>query len=258
MSIDSIESDFQKKVSAKIRLESEGTERFRVFTPFRFDDGDHLVIVLKKNKSGWLLSDEAHTYMRLTYDIKLKDLHKGTRQKIISNVLTAYQVQELNGELILNVPGDRYGDALFTFVQALIKISDVSYLTRVRIRSTFKEDFRALLSEFVPNDRLTFNWHDSDRDPQRYYMVDCRVNSMPKPLFVHAIASDGAARDATISLLQFERWEIKFRSLAIFQDQETISRRVLARYSDVCEKQFSSLVPNKERIVSYVSEAISL
>ena len=70
---------FKKKVSAKIRFSSEGTERFRVFTPFHFDDGDHLVIVLKKNKNGWLLSDEAHTYMRLTYDIDRKDVHKGNR-----------------------------------------------------------------------------------------------------------------------------------------------------------------------------------
>ena len=38
MTNDTIEQDFQAKVSAKVRLASEGVGRYRVFTPFRFDD----------------------------------------------------------------------------------------------------------------------------------------------------------------------------------------------------------------------------
>ena len=58
MSIETMERDFHQKVSAKVRLATEGMERFRVFTPFLFDDGDHLVIVLKKEGARWVLSDE--------------------------------------------------------------------------------------------------------------------------------------------------------------------------------------------------------
>ena len=64
-SIESIEQDFHRKVSRKIRLSREGADRFRVFTPFLFDDGDHLAIVLKRQGARWVLSDEAHTCMRL-------------------------------------------------------------------------------------------------------------------------------------------------------------------------------------------------
>ena len=257
MSMESIEHDFHEKVSAKVRLTAEGMDRFRVFTPFLFEDGDHLSIVLKKEDSCWVLSDEAHTYMRLTYDVDEADLYGGTRQKIISNALSTFRVEDRNGELRLAVPDGRYGDALYSFVQALLKISDVSYLSRERVRSTFKEDFRALLSEATPEERRVFDWSDRLRDPHAMYTVDCRINGMPRPLFVHALSGDGKTRDATIALLQFEKWDIPFRSLAIFEDQESISRRVLARFSDVCEKQFSSLTANRERIMRYLSETIA-
>ena len=257
MSVQTIERDFHEKVSSKIRLAAEGMERFRVFTPFMFDDGDHLDIVLRKEGARWVLSDEAHTYMHLTYDIDEKDLHGGTRQKIISNTLSMFQIEDRDGELILDVLEDRYGDALYSFVQGLLKISDVSYLSRERVRSTFMEDFRTVMTGAVPEDRRSFDWNDPERDPQGMYTVDCRVNGMQRPLFVHALASDGRTRDATIALLQFERWEIPFRSLAIFEGQESINRKVLARFSDVCEKQFSSLTANQERIMRFLKVSIS-
>ena len=257
MSIETIEQDFHEKVSAQIRLTAEGMDRFRVFTPFMFDDGDHLDIVLRKDGTRWVLSDEAHTYMHLTYDVEEKDLHGGTRQKIISNTLSMFQIEDRDGELILDVPEERYGDALYSFVQGLLKISDVSYLYRARVSSTFMDDFRTVMSNALPEERRAFDWSDPDRDPQGMYTVDCRVNGMQRPLFVHALANDGRTRDATIALHQFERWEMRFRSLAIFEDQESINRKVLARFSDVCEKQFSSLTANQERITRFLSDSIS-
>ena len=202
-----------------------------------------------------MLSDEAHTYMHLTYDIDEKDLHSGTRQKIISNALSMFQIEDRDGELVLDVPEERYGDALYSFVQGLLKISDVSYLSRERVLSTFMDDFRTVMSETVPEERRSFDWSDPEHDPQGMYTVDCRVNGVHRPLFVHALAGDGRTRDATIALLQFERWEIPFRSLAIFEDQESISRKVLARFSDVCEKQFSSLTSNRERIARFLKQS---
>ena len=141
MRVKTVELDFRKNFSEKIQLLKEGDHRFRVSTPFRFDDGDHLVIVLKKEGESWMLSDEAHTYMRLTYDIEESDLHKGTLQKIISNALSEFQIEDREGELLLHLSEDSCGEALYSFVQAILKISDVSFLSRERIRSMFKEEF---------------------------------------------------------------------------------------------------------------------
>ena len=118
------------------------------------------------------------------------------------------------------------------------------------------DDFRALFEEKVPEERLTFDWTDVQHDPQGMYTVDCHINGMPQPLFVHALNGDGKARDATITLLQFEKWGLDFRSLVVFEDQEKINRKVLARLSDVCGRQFSSLTGNHERIERFLSETM--
>ncbi len=258
MNVEAIERDFRAKVGRTVRLASEGIDRFRVFTPFVFDDGDHLCIVLRRAGANWVLTDEGHTFMHLTYEIEEKALQEGTRNRIIDGALGAFGVQDADGELCLPVPDARFGDALFGYVQALLKITDVRFLSRERVKSAFWEDFQTLLRETVPEVRRTFNYHDPVHDPEGKYTVDCRVNGTARPLFVYAIPNDDTCRDATIALLQFERWNLPHQSLAVFEEQESINRKVLARFTDVCQKQFSSLGANRDRIRRYVGETANI
>ena len=256
MSIKSIEQDFIDKVSAKVRVLPDGRDRFRVFTPFRFDDGDHIAILLKKEQGRWLLSDGGHTYMHLTYDISEKQLLSGTRHQIISNALSTFKVEDRFGELILEVKDARFGDALYAFVQALVKMGDVLCLSKEQTQSTFRTDFEALFCEVVPEADRTFDWYDPERDEAKKYTVDCRINGMPEPLFVYALANNDRIRDATIKLQKAMQWDIPFRPLGIFQNREAAGRQVVARFDDVCEMQFPCLEVNRQEIVDYLGENI--
>ena len=181
---------------------------------------------------------------------------RGKRQKIITNALSAFAVEDRGGEILLKIEEDQYGDALYSFVQTLLKISDVGYLSRERARSTFLEDSREFIEKNVPASRHKFDWHDTKHDPERKYIVDCHINSMPRPVPIYALTGDDKVRGTTMGLLQFERWELNFRAVGIFEDQEEVNRKVLARFSDVCEKQFSILTANFEQIHSYLEDAM--
>lgn len=254
--MDLIESSFRSRVADQIRVEPEGIDRFRVFTPFQFADGDALAIVLRRVGQDWYLTDEGHTLMHLSYSIDEQDLTRGGRARIIEDALSAFSIREAEGELSLAVPDEQYGDALFDYVQALLKITDVSYLTRERVQTTFLEDLRSLIVRTTADRPMVARWHEPKLDPEAKYEVDYRIEGR-QPLLVFGLPSDDKVRDATITLQQLEAWRVPGGSLGIFENQQEIGRKVLARFSDHVGRQFSSLTGNEERIAAYIQSQVA-
>ena len=114
-----MERDFKKKIREALRLERESADRYRVFTPFMFADGDHPVIVLKRGEDGWTLSDEGNTLMRLSFDCE-----REPTDDWIAETVARFDVEDRDGALTLPVRREEIGSALFAFAQAILKIAD--------------------------------------------------------------------------------------------------------------------------------------
>jgi len=248
-----IARDFREKVCREIDLQREGVDRYIVYTPFAFDDGDHYVILLRQEAGKWLLTDEGHTFMHLSYSEV--DLAQGARAGIVDQALATHRVENRSGELCLPVSDEAFGDALFSFVQAISRICSTSLWTHDRVRSTFLDDFRRFLESTVPSQRAAFDYSDPEIDPEKIYTIDCRINGTKKPWFVFAVNSDARCRDATISCLTFERHKRPFRSIALFEDQTAINRKAVAQLTDVIGKAFSSL-GDRDRITTFFREDV--
>ncbi len=254
MDTNTITDEFRQRVSDQIDLQPEGVDRFAVVTPFRFEDGDHYDIALKREGEQWIITDEASTLGHLAYWLDDKALETGNRKEIVSNALSVFSVENRNGELVIPVTNGKFGDALFNFLQALTKVTDISFLSREIVRSTFLEDFRQFMRESVPPERLEFEWHDPEYDPNVLYPVDCRVNSMKRPLLIFALQSEEKVNIANIDILMFEKWGIPFQSLAIYENMESLPYKPVARFTDVVEKAYSNLEGNKQRIASFLKQ----
>ena len=259
MNTESIQKSLKESVAESVELFPQGDNNYQIATPFHFDDGDHFVVILKTDESGsWIITDEGHTYMHMSYYMDLSSLDNGNRNEIIESSLEKYGVKEIEGELIATIDEiSNAGNTLYNFIQCLMSIIDVSYLSREIVRSTFMEDFKSFICESVAEERVQFDYKEEANDPDGKYKVDCRVNGMSRPLHIYAIGNDDRCRDTTITILQHEKWKLDFFSMAIFEDQETINRKVLARLTDVCGRQFSSLAANKERIRDFFDEKIN-
>ena len=257
MSMEEMSKQFRKTVCSEIDLEQEGVDRYIVHTPFTFEDGDHMHILLKKDDGGRrVLTDEGMTYMVLSYEnINLDTL---TRRSIIEKAKNRYGLEDREGEFVIVIEDERYGDDLFSFIQGIIHISDVNYLRTERVRSAFADEFKELAESIAPPERVHLNYSDPDLDPKNEYPIDCMIEGGSKPLFIFAIANDEQCMAATISLMFYEKVGRQIHSVALFENQEDIGRKRVAQLSNVCEKQLSNINAGKERLQKYAQDYVAV
>jgi hypothetical protein len=257
MNSESIYKSFQKSICSGIDLVPEGINRYRILSDFTFQDGDHLAIVLKRENNEWILSDEGHTLMHLSYRMDINELLQGKRGDIIENNLSYHYITNRDGEFIHVVKNEEYGHALFEMIQGLIRINDLSFLSREFSRDTFIEDVLRDI-ELIPelSGKFIRNWHNAQFDPDGQYPADGFLPTQNTPIVLFILPNDKKVLNATINLLQYAKWGLNIYSIGIFENQEKISRKTLAKYSDISDKQYSNYPGNREKIHDNLVNAV--
>lgn len=128
MTINDIQDSFKTTVDRSIELFPEGVNRYQIFTPFHFDDGDHFVITLQKEDGGnWIITDEGHTYMHMRYRMDVSSLNSGTRNSLIEAALEKYGAEEREGQILVRIDDfENAGNILNNFIKCLTSIVTVS------------------------------------------------------------------------------------------------------------------------------------
>ncbi|ADI73571.1 Domain of unknown function DUF1828 [Methanohalobium evestigatum Z-7303] len=253
LELEPIVNKIKKSICDDIEVIIEGKSRIVVITPFTFDDGDFLNVVLKYDYPYWYFTDEGDTLMHLSYDDLDEKLEKGKRKDMFDTILKTHDIKNKDGELKLNVDDEKFGDCYFTFIQGLVKIIDLSSFTKKdNIKTLFYEEFKKYMQDTF-GEKCKFEYTDPVYDPDGKYVIDCYVENKV-PLFVFGLYNDDKCRDATITCHFYREKGITYNSIAIFEDQEKINKKVLARFSDVVDKQYTTLPSAKSQLPEYLEK----
>ncbi len=232
--LDALKSQFNDR----IRFVEKRPGIFQLIAPFYHEDGDMLEIYLEGiGGNGKIrISDHGMTIMRLSYEY---DIDTQNKRRIFDKMLTENQLLENEGRLYLEAGLEVLYPSILQFAQAVGKISNMKLYKREVIKSLFYE----LLEEFIAEQLARYQPEPKvlpipERDDLE---VDYSFNGSPRPLYLFGVKDDTKARLTTISCLEFHRAGIPFKSVAVHEDFEGLSKKDRKRVTSAVDKQFVDL-----------------
>lgn len=239
----SLEQRLCEALCQEVRFVNRPDGALMLRTGFEFPDGDRFPIHVSDVGSGGVrLSDRGHTLMHLSYEHDIDAFLKGTRGALLDQIVTEANIHRQGAVLSLHTSIADLPGAIFRYGQALTRIYDLSFLSRSGVRSTFYDDLADILSGLVPDDRIQEDYIPVGVPNADAYPVDYRIEAAEgNTLFLYGVPNRDKARLTTIMLSHFHRHHLEFDSMLVFENQEEIPRRDLARLSDVGGEMISSL-----------------
>lgn len=214
-------------------------------TPFSFPDGDHYPIYLSETGTGGIrLSDGGHTLMHLSYENDVDKFFEGTRNVLMEQAIAQQRVgyDPDKGTFFVDASMEHLADAVFRLGQAITRIYDLTFLNRSHVASTFYDDLQERIKSVIAAERIKRDYTVPGLPGAENYPVDFFIETNRKtPLFLYGVPSRDKARLVTIFLQYLIQHNVDFDSLIVFDNQEEIPRRDLARLSNIGGEMISSL-----------------
>lgn len=224
---------------------------FQIFTPFSHPDGDMIDVFLSMETDGkFLIQDLGTTIMRLSYDF---DIDSKNKRKVFNEIITNYQIKELKNNLYIESSENDLFPNVMQLIQVIIKVSDLNFLKRETVKSLFYEYFDKFIFDKFKDILPIKDWYP-EFDNEKLYPSPYALVSKDKAICLFPIGSDEKCNETIITVQHYESHNFKPETIAVFENQEFISRKPLARLSNVVGKQFASLDGNQERIEETVSK----
>lgn len=242
MQLENIEAVISKCITDSVTLQKKEANVYKVNIPLFFGDGDSLKIILRQNQDGrFMLSDEAHTLMYLSYH-NIEVNSSISRRKILDKILNSHDIEEDDGRLIMkDIIPEETGYAIFTFSQALLKIGDFVMWKREVIRNFFMEQFHEILPECTGGRKYVFDYQHKEIDYSGAYIVDCLIQTKNNNVHVYAVNSEIRAKDAALSMRFYSNQNLHIPSCAVFDEEARITKKSRVQITDAADKTIASL-----------------
>lgn len=246
--IDAMIESIRKSMCSKTTLEPRGVDRYLVHTGYTFQDGDELHIVLKKKDGRWILTDDAHTMMWLSYeDFTLTD----SRKAVLDVTLSSNNVSMEEGRIFIDCTGKDVGQCLMSMIQAIMQTADLLYLSRNNIRNTYSDDIKQLMKDSL-GDRCVFDKQIYRGDEE--YTIDVYVEA-PTPLYVFTVSSRDRCNAALVTILALgAEANMDFTSLTFVDQTADIGKNILVKLNNRTDKLFYNR-PSEDELERFLGKA---
>ena len=242
--MEQMQDSMRRAICGSIEFRELGIGKSLVHTGYTYPDGDEFRIVLEIKKNGEvLLTDEGHTMMWLSYeDFNLTD----SRTDMIRRSLSSVEFED--GEIFVPCDSSNIGAALQTLIQALQSVSDMIFLRKEMVRSTFLEDvknvFKSKFKGRCEIDKEIEIGNDS-------YNLDVYMNVGNRPLYVLIASNKDRCKEATITAMAIE-----LANKAVVEDMAypLVMSIIDENASDITKKDVFRLINKTDKTFSSSNE----
>jgi len=230
--LDYIKLSFNNRIN--IREKRPGI--YQLIMPLYHEDGDMIDIFIQEKNGEYYLSDYGMTLMRLSYTYEIDTPNK---ESIFQKILSENRLDESDGNISFVTKQETLYTDILHVAQAYMKIGSMRYFKREVIESLFYE----LLNEIITKELTEYNPTANvlpipERDDLE---ADYEFRPNGHPIYLFGVKDAAKARLSTISCLEYQKANLKFRSFIVHEDFERLPRKDRTRLTNACDKQFTSL-----------------
>ena len=235
------------------RVEKRKRGMYQLVAPLFHEDGDMMTIFLQEGESGSVIvSDQGMSLMRLSYTF---DIDTDGKRKILNDIILNHEVNLNDGNISMTVDPRNIYSAIMTFAQVITQVCNMDILSRDTISSLFYDNLENAIGTVLPNIKYERNYripHFAD------FQVDFAFLNSDRPVYLFGVKDTNKAQQATICCLQLSKKNVPFRSIAVFENMDNITRFARNNMVNTASKVFSDIDGLIENGHSYFENEIAL
>lgn len=203
-------------------------------TPWRYDDGDQIVVYARRSRDGWRLDDNGEAALRLALDGVDVDGERAQARIKACELSLGVRWDESDDSFFVEAPETGFESAALAIAEAAAQLAGLGALRQDRVVSDFKARVVELVMSVAKEAQLECRT-DVPVDESQTIVADAWVTA-ERPLLVFAASSVQRLQEAEIAWLDAKRRGEPLFVLALIDDAKQIGVKNYTRANYYTDK----------------------
>ena len=227
---------------------------FQLVAPLFYPDGDMLTIFLEEGDNGLIrLCDHGETLMRLSYSF---DIDTDKKRNVLDDIILNRSATLLDGDLQLYARPENIFEKIMAYTQLVSEVDNMDILSHENVAQLFYD----YLNSFIETLSTSFNIV-ADYTPPGYSDIQIDYAFLNKgtarPIYLFGVKDTTKALRSTIHCLNLTLHKVPHRSIAVFENMESIERKAKNSLVNAAGKIYADLSGFQETGKEYIENELS-